>query len=163
MKETKKLVVYFSCTGTTKKAAQELAKTINADLFEIKPEIPYTPADLDWNNKKSRSSVEMKNLDSRPAIASKVTNINSYDAVFIGFPIWWDLAPTIINTFIESYDLNNKMIVPFATSGGSGIENSQKNLKKSYPKLKVVSGKLLNGKINNETIKGWFDKIDKES
>ena len=117
----KKLVAYFSASGVTKSAAERLAKAAGADLFEIKPAVPYTRADLDWTNKKSRSSVEMNNPASRPEIAEQISNIEDYDTVFIGFPIWWYVAPTIINTFVESYDLSGKTIVPFATSSGSGL------------------------------------------
>ena len=116
----KKLVAYFSASGVTKNAAEHLAKAAAADLFEIKPAVAYTRADLDWTNRKSRSSVEMMNPDSRPEIAERISNMEEYDTVFIGFPIWWYVAPTIINTFVESYDFSGKTIVPFATSGGSG-------------------------------------------
>ena len=117
----KKLVAYFSASGVTKNAAKGLAKASDADLFEIKPAVPYTPADLDWTNKKSRSSLEMGNPDSRPEIAEHLPNIKDYDTIFIGFPIWWYVAPAIINTFMESYDFSSKTIIPFATSGGSGM------------------------------------------
>ena len=115
------LVAYFSASGVTERAAKALAKAAKADLFEIKPEIPYTDADLNWMDKKSRSSVEMNNPAPRPAIAEKVANMEQYEAVFVGFPIWWYVAPTIINTFLESYDFSGKTIIPFATSGGSGM------------------------------------------
>ncbi len=142
---TKKLVAYFSASGVTEKTAERLASVLNADLFEIKPETPYTEADLDWTNKSSRSSVEMNDPDSRPAIAEKLVNMADYDVVFVGFPIWWYVAPTIINTFIESYDFTDKTIVPFATSGGSGLGNTEKILQKiAGPKAKVTKGKLLN-------------------
>ncbi len=117
----KKLVAYFSASGVTKRYAETLAKAADADLFEIKPSVPYTNDDLDWKNSKSRSSVEMKNPDSRPEIAEKLSNMDEYDTVFVGFPIWWYVAPTIINTFLESYDFSGKTIIPFATSGGSGL------------------------------------------
>ena len=117
----KKLVAYFSASGVTKAAAERLAKAAGADLFEIKPAVPYTRADLDWMNKKSRSSVEMNNPDSRPEIEARLSNMEDYDTVFLGFPIWWYVAPTIINTFLESYDFAGKTIRPFATSGGSGM------------------------------------------
>lgn len=115
----KKLVAYFSASGVTEKTAERLAKAINADLFEIKPAVPYTEADLDWRDDKSRSTVEMKNPDFRPEIAKKLGNMSDYDEIFIGFPIWWYVAPTIIDTFVESYDFSGKTLVPFATSGGS--------------------------------------------
>lgn len=155
-KTNKKLVVYFSCTGTTKATATELAKVIGADLFEIKPTKLYTSADLNWRDKSSRSSVEMKDLSSRPTISNKITDIKKYDTVFIGFPIWWDLAPTIINTFIESYDFSGITVIPFATSGGSTINNSEKSLHATYPKIKFATGKLLNGSVTDKTISGWI-------
>ena len=127
----KKLVAYFSASGVTKSAAEHLAKAAGADLFEIKPAAPYTRADLDWTNKKSRSSVEMNNPDSRPEIVERLSNMEDYDTVFIGFPIWWYVAPTIINTFVESYDFSGKTLVPFATSGGSGMGQTDKVLKES--------------------------------
>lgn len=156
MKSGKTLVAYFSCTGNTKAAAEKLAGLIGADLFEIKPAQAYTAADLDWTDKQSRSSVEMADPASRPAISGKVPDISKYETVFIGFPIWWYIAPTIINTFIESQDLNGKTLIPFATSGSSGIENCEKNLRKAYPDYKWSTGKLLNGVINENTLKGWI-------
>ena len=140
----KTLVAYFSATGTTKAAAERLAKEKNADLFEIVPEKPYTSADLDWTNKKSRSSVEMKDLDSRPAISGTVENLGQYDTVYIGFPIWWYTAPTIINTFIEAHDFSGKVLSAFATSGGSSITKSAADLKKKYPQSNWIEGKLMN-------------------
>ena len=125
---SRKLVAYFSATGTTTKVAELLADAVGADIFEIQPEIPYTTADLDWHNKNSRSSIEMKDDSSRPAIASKRDNMHEYDTIFVGFPIWWYVAPTIINTFLESYDMTGKTIIPFATSGGSGIGDTNKKL-----------------------------------
>lgn len=159
MNAKRTLVAYFSCTGTTKSAAQKLAQTIGADFYEIKPAKPYTSADLNWNNKNSRSSVEMKDASSRPAIASKVADMGQYETIFVGFPIWWDLAPTIINTFLESYDFKGKTVVPFATSGGSGIANSEKALRKAYPQIKWEAGKLLNGRVDKKSLAGWLDKI----
>lgn len=152
----KKLVTYFSCTGTTKNAAQKLAKLIGADLFEIKPAQAYTSADLNWNDKKSRSTVEMNNPASRPEIAEKVADMKQYTTVFVGFPVWWYIAPTIINTFIESYDFSGKTVIPFATSGGSGIENCEENLQKNYPKITWKKGKLLNGSIDKATVDKWL-------
>ena len=122
---SKRLVAYFSCTGTTAKVAETLAESIGADIFEIEPAVPYTAADLDWRDNTSRSSVEMNDPHSRPAVASKRDNMADYDTVLVGFPIWWYVAPTIINTFLESYDLQGKTIIPFATSGGSGMEQVQ--------------------------------------
>lgn len=118
---TKKLVAYFSATGTTEKVARALAEATGADLFQIVPEVPYTAADLDWNDKMSRSSREMADKSSRPAISSRVKSIDAYKTVFIGFPIWWYVAPTIVNTFLEQYDFAGKKVIPFATSGGSGM------------------------------------------
>lgn len=126
---SKQLIAYFSASGTTQAAAERLAKMTGSDLFEIKPESPYTRADLDWNNPNSRSSKEVNNPHSRPAIAQPVANISQYDTVFIGFPIWWGIAPPIINTFITSYDFSGTTIVPFATSGGSGIDKAIRVLK----------------------------------
>lgn len=159
MDSNKKLVAYFSCTGTTKNAAQKLAQAIGADLYEIKPTTPYTSSDLNWSNKKSRSSVEMGNLSSRPKITGKIADMKKYDTVFIGFPIWWNLAPTIINTFLESYDFSGKLIIPFATSGGDGISNSEKALHRTYPKMNWRSGKLLNGHIDKNMLEDWIKKI----
>ena len=118
---SRKLVAYFSASGVTAKVAETLSEAIGADLYEIEPKVPYTKADLDWMDKKSRSSIEMNNPTSRPSIAGKRDNMDDYDTVFVGFPIWWYVAPTIINTFLESYDLTGETIIPFATSGGSGI------------------------------------------
>lgn len=142
--ERKVLVAYFSATGTTRNAACKLAEAMNGDLHEIKPETPYTSADLDWHDKQSRSTIEMHDPSSRPAIVGKIGNMAEYDVVFIGFPIWWYTVPTIINTFIESYDLQGKILIPFATSGGSTIEKSCKDLKTAYPKLNWKEGRLLN-------------------
>ena len=139
------LVAYFSCSGTTKRAANKLAADMDADLYEIVPEIPYSAADLNWNDRASRSSVEMRDPASRPALAGRLDNVEQYDTIYIGFPVWWYIAPTIINTFIESYDLSDKTLIPFATSGGSGIENCEKNLRKAYPQLDWKAGKLLKG------------------
>ncbi len=138
---SKTLVAYFSASGVTKKSAEKIAQAANADIFEIEPSVLYTDADLDWRNKNSRSSVEMSDLSSRPAILKKVENMSQYDTVIIGFPIWWYTAPTIINTFIESYDLSGKKIALFATSGGTGIEKSVSDLKAGYPELNIVGGK----------------------
>lgn len=141
MKKT--LVVYFSATGTTKAAAQKLAKEFNADIYEITPEQPYTAADLDWRDKQSRSTIEMKDKSSRPAIKGRCENIADYDIVWIGFPIWWDTAPTIVNTFIEAHDLSGKTLNVFATSGGSGVSGSVKDLKKAYPQYTWGESRLM--------------------
>ena len=156
---SKKLVAYFSASGTTKKAAERLAKAAGADLFEIRPAIPYTSADLNWMDKKSRSSVEMNDPDSRPEIAETMPNMADYDTVFIGFPIWWYVAPTIINTFLESGDFSGKKIVLFATSGGSGFGKTVANLKDSAPGATIVEGKLLNGTQSVAGLKSWVDSI----
>lgn len=151
---SKKLVTYFSASGVTKSTAARLAKAVGADLFEIKPEIPYTSADLDWMNKKSRSSVEMNNPDSRPAIAEKLPNMQDYDTVFVGFPIWWYVAPSIINTFLDSYDFSGKTMIPFATSGGSGMGKTLDGLKKVCPSAKRNAGKVLNN-ISDDALAAW--------
>lgn len=151
---SKKLVTYFSASGVTKSTAARLAKAVGADLFEIKPEIPYTSADLDWMNKKSRSSVEMNNPDSRPAIAEKLPNMQDYDTVFVGFPIWWYVAPSIINTFLDSYDFSGKTMIPFATSGGSGMGKTLDGLKKVCPSAKWNVGKVLNN-VSDDALAAW--------
>lgn len=138
------LVTYFSASGETKSAAQALSMALGADIYEIEPEIPYTNEDLNWNNKQSRSSVEMNDKTSRPGIVAKELDLAAYDEVLIGFPVWWYVAPTIINTFIEKYDFNGKTVRVFATSGGSGIENCEKNLQRQYPSIAWKPGKLLN-------------------
>ena len=150
----KVLVAYFSASGTTKGIAQQLAEVSGADLHEIRPEAPYTDADLDWQDKQSRSSIEMKDKNSRPAITGKLQNMQDYDVVYVGFPIWWYTAPTIINTFLEANDFAGKIIVPFATSGGSSIDQACKDLKAAYPKYKFGDGKLLN-RINKADIEKW--------
>lgn len=155
---SKTLVAYFSATGTTAKAARSIADIAGGELFEIAPQNPYTDADLDWNDKQSRSSVEMNNAQSRPALKVKKADIAEYDVVFIGYPIWWNLAPRIINTFIESHDLKGKVIIPFATSGGSNISNSTSELKKVYPDLNWKDGKLLN-RMNDNAIQNWINSI----
>lgn len=142
MKKT--LVAYFSATGTTKAAAEVLANETNADLFEIVPEQPYTAADLDWRDKSSRSTLEMKDKSSRPAIAGRCENIADYDTVWIGFPVWWYTAPTIVNTFIEAHDLGGKVLNVFATSGGSTIDGSYNDLKKAYPQYQWGESRLMN-------------------
>ena len=143
-KEMKTLVVYFSATGTTKAAAQKLAKEFNADLYEITPEQPYTDADLDWRDKQSRSTIEMQDKSSRPAIQGRCENITDYDVVWIGFPVWWYTAPTIVNTFIEAHDLSGKTLNVFATSGGSKVEPCTADLKKAYPQYTWGESRLMN-------------------
>ena len=151
----KKLIAFFSASGVTAQAARSLAEAAGADLYEIKPAVPYTKADLDWMDKKSRSTLEMKDKNSRPAIAGADASIADYDVIFIGFPIWWYIAPTIINTFLEKYDFNGKKIVLFATSGGSGFGKAVANLQPSAPKAKIVEGKLLNGQLNKTELAEW--------
>ncbi|MGM9713382.1 MAG: flavodoxin [Prevotella sp.] len=144
MEKKNALIVYFSATGTTRHAAEELARITGADICEIVPAQPYTSADLDWNDKRSRSSLEMNDPTSRPAIKSIGIDIKIYDCIFLGYPIWWDLAPRVVNTFIESNDMTGKTVIPFATSGGSSITGSVSALKKAYPALKWKEGCLLN-------------------
>lgn len=155
----KKLVAYFSASGVTAKAAAALAKAIGADLYEIEPAHPYSDADLDWTDKKSRSSVEMSDPTSRPAITGRVLNIQEYDTVFVGYPIWWYVAPTIINTFLESYDFSGKTIIPFATSGGSGMGRTNEKLIPSCPGAMLRTGKMLNGKLDHIALKEWAEKF----
>lgn len=152
------LVTYFSASGVTKGVAQRLAKVAGADLFEIRPAVPYTQADLNWTDKKSRSSVEMNAPFSRPEIAEKLPNMADYDTVFIGYPIWWYVAPHIINTFVESYELSGKTLVAFATSGGSGIGKTVEELKKLYPDANWKDGKLLNN-ISDKELTDWASKF----
>ena len=152
------LVAYFSASGVTKGVAQRLAKAAGADLFEIRPAVPYTQADLNWTDKKSRSSVEMNDPLSRPEIAEKLPNMADYDTVFVGYPIWWYVAPHIINTFVESYDLSGKTLVAFATSGGSGIGKTVEELKKLYPDANWKDGKLLNT-ISDKELDDWASKF----
>ncbi len=157
---SKKLVAYFSASGVTENAAKILADSANADLFEIKPKVPYTKQDLDWMDKKSRSSVEMSDKSSRPEIADKCENMADYDTVFVGFPIWWYVAPTIINTFLESYDFSGKKIILFATSGGSGFGKTVDALKGSVSGFAVIKeGRLLNGHISADELKSWAENI----
>jgi flavodoxin len=156
-KQMKVLVAYFSASGVTKGAAEQLAAVAGADLHEIKPAQPYTGADLDWRDKQSRSSVEMQDKKSRPAITDKLANMQDYDVVYVGFPIWWYTAPTIINTFIESYDFKGKTVIPFATSGGSSIKKACKDLKAAYPDVNWKEGKLLN-RVSEKELKVWLGK-----
>lgn len=154
----KKLVAYFSASGETKKAAERLAHAIGADLFEIKPAVPYTAADLDWRNKNSRSSVEMADPDSRPEISEKLADMAEYDTVFIGFPIWWYVAPTIISTFLESYDFSGKTLAVFATSGGSGMGKTVDVLKKVCPAANWKDGKRVNS-MSEQKLADWANNI----
>ncbi|SFE27113.1 flavodoxin [Succiniclasticum ruminis] len=152
---SKTLVAYFSASGTTAKVAKKMAEAIGADLFEIKPETPYTGADLNWQNKNSRSSVEMNDRSSRPAIAVKAADMPQYDVVFVGFPVWWYREPSIIDTFMESYDFAGKTVIPFATSGGSGLGDSAANMQKLAKGAKVVNGKRFSGSVSSEELKAW--------
>ena len=156
---SKKLVAYFSASGVTAKVAETLAEAIGADIFEIEPEIPYTKADLNWMDKKSRSSIEMSNPASRPAIRTKRDNMADYDTVFVGFPIWWYVAPTIINTFLESYDLTGKTIVPFATSGGSGMGKANEKLMPSCTGAKLIEGKVFKRNVSKSEMSAWADGL----
>jgi len=149
---SKKLVAYFSASGVTAKVANALAEATGATLHEIKPEIPYTAADLDWMNKQSRSSVEMSDKSSRPAIKDKLDNMADYDVIYLGFPIWWYVAPTIINTFLESYDMSGKEIILFATSGGSGFGKTVEALKCSCPNSNIIEGKIVKASSMMEDI-----------
>ena len=160
MDNKKILVAYFSCSGVTRKVAESLAQAAEADLYEIEPEIPYKSADLNWNDKNSRSTIEMKDLSSRPVIATNVSNMEQYDTVLIGFPVWWYVAPTIINTFIESYDFAGKNIVLFATSGGSGLGKSQQVLEVCCSKsAKWLTGKILSGRASVSELKIWVNSL----
>ena len=152
---SKTLVAYFSASGTTAKVAKKIAEAIGADLFEIKPETPYTGADLNWQNKNSRSSVEMNDRSSRPAIAVKAADMPQYDVVFVGFPVWWYREPSIIDTFMESYDFAGKTVIPFATSGGSNLGDSAANMQKLAKGAKVVNGKRFSGSASAEELKAW--------
>ena len=154
----KVLVAYFSATGNTKVVAEKLATAINADLFEIIPEQPYTNEDLNWQNDKSRSSVEMGDKSSRPKIASKIENISQYKIVFVGSPIWWGREPSIMDTFIESYDFADKTVIPFVTSGSSDIGDYGKNLQALAPDAKVLTGKRFSTGVTAEELKNWADE-----
>ena len=155
---SKFLVSYFSASGTTAATASKVAAAATADLFEIEPAVPYTDADLNWMDKKSRSSLEMNDKSFRPEIVKKDLDLSSYDTILIGFPIWWYVAPTIINTFLESYDFSGKKIVLFATSGGSGFGNTVKELKPSAPNAEITEGKLLN-RVSEKQIADWVKTL----
>lgn len=157
---SKKLVAFFSASGVTANAAKLLAEAAGADLYEIAPKVPYTKADLDWQDKSSRSSVEMSDKSSRPELADDDARVQDYDVIFVGFPIWWYIAPTIINTFLEKYDFSGKTIILFATSGSSGFGSTTENLRGSVSDTAVIrEGKLLNGKQSVETLKSWVDSL----
>ena len=157
--EMKTLVAYFSATGTTKALAQNLSEVVHGDLYEITPEQPYTAADLDWHDENSRSSIEMnKDKSIRPAIKGNVENMDQYEVVYVGFPIWWYVAPTIINTFLESYNFEGKKVITFATSGGSPMGKTLDSLKPSAPKANWVEGKVLNH-ASKKDIEAWVNSI----
>ena len=149
------LVAYFSATGTTAKAAQALARAVGADLYEIRPAVPYTSADLNWMDKGSRSSVEMGDKSSRPALKDTDAPVAGHDVIFLGFPVWWYVAPTLLNTFLEAYEFTGKTIVLFATSGGSGLGHSAEGLRPSAPGARIVDGRMLNGQISEAELKSW--------
>ena len=158
---SKNLVAYFSASGVTAKVAELLADAVGADIHEIKPKVPYTKADLNWMDKKSRSSIEMADKKIRPEIAESNVRIEEYDVIFLGFPIWWYVAPTIINTFLEKYDFSGKKIVLFATSGSSKFGNTVKELKGSVAdNTAIIEGKLLNGRQTIASVKAWTDSLD---
>lgn len=153
------LVAYFSATGTTAQAAKVLAKAVGARLYEIKPAVPYTAADLNWMDKNSRSSKEMGDKRSRPALADADAPVGDCDVIFLGFPIWWYVAPTLVHTFLECYDFSGKTIVLFATSGGSGLERAAAALKSSAPGAKFLEGRLLNGRLSEQALKTWAERL----
>ena len=155
---SKKLVAYFSASGTTANVAKDLANAAGAELYEIKPAVPYSRADLNWQDKQSRSSIEMRDKNSRPALADTDADIADCETVFIGFPIWWYVAPTIINSFLEAYDFSGKKIVLFATSGGSGFGKAVAGLQPSAPNATIVEGEILNGRPNKAELKAFADK-----
>lgn len=155
----KTLVAYFSASGQTAKLAKILAGVTGGDLFEIAPETAYTAADLDWMDKKSRSTIEMKDPKSRPAIAGKVADMAQYDTVFVGFPIWWYQAPRIIETFLESYDFSGKTVIPFATSGGSGMGKTNEHLAPSCRGAKLLNGKVFKRGVSKEELAAWAESL----
>lgn len=156
---SKVLVAYFSASGVTKRVAENLASVAGADLFEIVPEQIYTSEDLNWQDKQSRSSVEMNDRNCRPAIASKVEDISQYSHVFVGFPVWWYREPSIVDTFMESYDWNGITVIPFCTSGGSGLGDAGKNMQALGKGANVIDGKRLSGTVSEAELKTWIDQI----
>lgn len=152
---SKTLVAYFSASGVTKGVGTKLAEAIGADVYEIRPEVAYTEADLNWMDKNARSTIEMHDLSFRPAMADKNAKISEYDTIYVGFPIWWYIAPTIINTFLESYDFSGKKIILFATSGSSGFGKTVENLKDSCPGVKLIEGKLFKASVTKEELAAW--------
>ena len=156
---SRKLVAFFSASGVTAKVAETLSEAIGADLYAIEPEVPYTKADLNWMDKQSRSTLEMKDLSSRPAIKGRCDNMDEYDTIFVGFPVWWYVAPTIINTFLESYDMSGKTIVPFATSGGSGMGKTNEKLQPSCPNSKLLDGKVFKKTVGKDELAEWVNSL----
>ena len=156
---SKTLVAFFSASGVTRQVAQKLAAAAQADLYEIKPAVPYTQADLNWRDKSSRSSVEMQNLAIRPQMADTDAKIEQYDRILLGYPIWWYMAPTIINTFLESYDFSGKSIILFATSGGSGSGKSVEELSPSCPNAVIREGRMLNGNPSEQELRQWEESL----
>lgn len=156
---TKPLVAYFSASGVTARAAKALAQAVEGTLYEIKPAVPYTSADLNWMDKTSRSSVEMKDRSFRPPLADRDAPVADCDTIYLGFPIWWGVAPTVVNTFLEAYDFSGKTVVLFATSGGSGMGRTADALKPSYPGAVLKNGGLLSGKISPDALKRWVEKL----
>ena len=156
---SKTLVAFFSASGVTRQVAQKLAAAAQADMSEIKPAIPYTQADLNWRDKSSRSSVEMQNLAIRPQLADTDAKIEQYDRILLGYPIWWYMAPTIINTFLESYDFSGKSIILFATSGGSGFGKSIEELSPSCPNAVIREGRMLNGNPSEQELRQWVESL----
>lgn len=156
---SRKLVAYFSASGVTAKVAESLSEAIGADLYEIEPKVPYTKADLNWMDKQSRSTLEMNDPASRPAIKGMRDNMEDYDTVFVGFPIWWYVAPTIINTFLESYDLTGKTVIPFATSGGSGMGQTNEKLQPSCPNSKLLEGMVFKKSASKADLAAWVDGL----
>ena len=156
---SKTLVAFFSASGVTRQVAQKLAAAAQADLYEIKPAVPYTQADLNWRDKSSRSSVEMQNLAIRPQLADTDAKIEQYDRILLGYPIWWYMAPTIINTFLESYDFSGKSIILFATSGGSGFGKSVKELSPSCPNATIREGRMLNGNPSEQELRQGVESL----
>lgn len=156
---SKTLVAFFSASGNTKRVAEKLAAAIDSDLYEIKPAVPYTIADLNWRDRHSRSSVEMKDPSSRPELADYHANIAGYDRIFLGFPIWWYTAPTVVRSFLESYDFTGKTIILFATSGGSGLGKTAKELASSCPGAAIADGRLLNGNPAEAALKQWAESF----
>lgn len=157
---SKKLVAFFSASGSTSRLAKNLAEVADAEVYEIKPATPYTSQDLNWNNSNSRSSVEMQDKNSRPALADKNANISDAEIIFVGFPIWWYVAPHIINSFLESYDFSGKKIVLFATSGGSGFGETVKNLQPSAPNAKIIEGKVFRSSADKNTLSNWIKDLN---